>query len=343
MITKGINMTKVHEMIDQGYIMTNKHPNANLWIYNYTQSAQYDQIWNEETLICRGLILDQNHEAVARPISKFFNLEEIGYRSLPDLPFEVYEKMDGSLGILYWLDNKPFIATRNSFESLQAIEANNLLNTKYKSCINQLERSKTYVFEIIYPENRIVVDYKDRKELILLAIIDTQTGDEEELIDIGFPLPKKYAEFNDLAKMKSLNWKNQEGFVIKFSNNFRVKLKFEEYIATHKIVTQLSSTIIWQHLSEEKDLMPTLKDVPDEFYAWVKKTELNLRAQFNEIDKITDAEMRLFDTDRETAAYFMTCSYPKIMFSKWRMKKYEKLIWRMIKPPFEKAFSNQKL
>ena len=35
---------------------------------------------------------------------------------------------------------------------------------------------KTYLFEIIYPENRIVVDYGDYKGLVLIDVIDNETG-----------------------------------------------------------------------------------------------------------------------------------------------------------------------
>ncbi len=71
--------------------------------------------------------------------------------------FDVYEKMDGSLGILYWIDDKPFLATRGAFESEQAIKGTELLR-KHQN-LNKLNRNYTYLFEIIYPSNRIVVDY----------------------------------------------------------------------------------------------------------------------------------------------------------------------------------------
>lgn len=38
-------------------------------MYNYTAKAQYDKLWNEVTLQCRGLILDGDGNVVARPFS----------------------------------------------------------------------------------------------------------------------------------------------------------------------------------------------------------------------------------------------------------------------------------
>ena len=95
-----INEELLRQMLDERLVMVQKHPHADLFIYNYTNKAQYDRIWNEITLMCRGLILDAGLHIVARPFKKFFNLEELPADEIPDEPFEAYEKIDGSLGIL---------------------------------------------------------------------------------------------------------------------------------------------------------------------------------------------------------------------------------------------------
>src|SRR4051812_16154524 len=97
------------------------------------------------TLACRsrGLIVDRDDNIIARPFGKFFNhgerlaAEELkslyaragkdgeGKQRLP--PVHVYDKVDGSLGILYWTSSGPMIATRGSFQSEQAGEANKML------------------------------------------------------------------------------------------------------------------------------------------------------------------------------------------------------------------------
>jgi len=338
---KTLNIDRINELIDAGYVMKNKHPEADLWIYNYTQFAQYERYWTEETLQCRGLILDAQGHIVSRPIDKFFNIEEVGFSNLPELPFEVYDKMDGSLGILYWLNGKAQIATRGSFNSVQSNFANDLLHSKYKDSISKLDPSKTYVFEIIYPENRIVVDYKEKEELVLLAIIDTITGEEEKLTEIGFPIVKKYSDFTDLSDLKKLDWENKEGFVVRFSNNFRIKIKFENYIETHRVVTQLSSIMIWESLKKNESIIPFLDEIPDEFYAWVKKVELQLTTAFSKIEEEAKQEYKECSTVRETAEYYKTCKHTPILFAMFNKKDYKNIIWKMVRPQFEKAFSNQ--
>ena len=105
-------------------------------------------------------------------------MEEHPPTGIPQLPFEVFEKLDGSLGILYWLNNLPYIATRGSFESEQARHATEILHGRYQHTFSSMDTNKTYLFEIIYPENRIVVDYGEMDDLILLTVIDNQTGHE---------------------------------------------------------------------------------------------------------------------------------------------------------------------
>ena len=88
-----------------GHLFTQKHPKLPLSIWNYTPKTQYGELynqyklWDEVTLQCRGLVIDDEGKVVARPFKKFFNIEENQYE--PTSEFEVFEKMDGSLGILF--------------------------------------------------------------------------------------------------------------------------------------------------------------------------------------------------------------------------------------------------
>ena len=87
-------------LIEQGYITSQTHPSLPLTIYNYTAKAQFDRYWNDATLHCRGLVLDADYRPVARPLPKFFNLSEY-QGTLPDGVPNIYEKLDGSLIILF--------------------------------------------------------------------------------------------------------------------------------------------------------------------------------------------------------------------------------------------------
>lgn len=334
------NIDLLQEMIREGYIQVQKHPEQDLFIYNYTSKAQYDRVWNEITLVCRGLILDAERNVVARPFRKFFNLGEHENQILPDEPFEVYEKMDGSLGVLYWANGEPFMATRGSFASDQAVKANAMLRTQYASALANLSADKTYLFEIIYPENRIVVNYGDVEQLVLLAIIDNATGVDLPLEDLGFPVVKMYDGIKDLQTLKTLEENNREGFVVKYKSGLRYKVKFEEYLRIHRIVTQISSIDIWEYLRAGMPFDEILDRVPDEFYQWVKAIKEELENKYRAIEIEAQAEFKVLENRKETALYFLTCKYPSVLFQMLDGKRYADAIWKQLRPAFSKPFSN---
>ncbi|TCN58732.1 2'-5' RNA ligase [Flavobacterium circumlabens] len=334
-----MNTTLLKEMITKNYVKVNKHPEHDLYIYNYTQNAQFERVWNEVTLACRGLILDQNDNVIARPFPKFFNLGEMENQVLPDSTFEVYDKMDGSLGILYWINDVPFMASRGSFASDQSDKANEMLHGKYRNSWSFLDKTKTYLFEIIYPQNRIVLDYGVAEELVLLAIVDIKTGVEFPLEDIGFPVVEKYDGIKDIMTLKGLDVNNKEGFIIKYANNFRVKIKFEEYLRLHRIVTQVSNVNIWEYLKTNQPMEEILERVPDEFFDWVKQTKGDLENQYSVIENQCKNDFKILESRKETALYFLTCQYSGVLFAMLDNREYSEIIWKMIRPTFEKPFN----
>lgn len=175
---RKLNVKKLDEYVGAGLLTKQKHPEADLYIWNYTPECQYKRQWDKYTMMCRGLITDGEGNIIARPFKKFFNWDE------PDAKYpkkskrvDVYEKMDGSLGILYWIGDTPWIATRGSFTSEQAIWSTCMFR-KYAN-YDSFDKSLTYLFEIIARWNRIVVDYPNNN-LTLLAIYD-RTGKEYDI------------------------------------------------------------------------------------------------------------------------------------------------------------------
>ena len=338
------HQTELQQLITDRYVSVQKHPTADLFIYNYTPKTQYERLWNEWTLMCRGLILDGAGTIVARPFPKFFNLEEHDPATIPNEPFEVFEKMDGSLGILYWLANKPYLATRGSFMSEQSQRGTQVLHSRYAHTFDKLDRSKTYLFEIIYPENRIVVDYGGVDDLVLLAVIDRETGHDEELpADIGFTLVKRYDAVADYRTLRELVADNAEGFVVKFRSglgqpSLRVKIKLAEYVRLHRILTGVSNVAIWEYLAAGNSLDELLDAVPDEFYAWVKQTKSQLENQFAAIETECRTCFQDYGDRKTNALYYQTQRYPSVLFKMLDNQPYHHIIWKHIRPTFQKAF-----
>jgi RNA ligase len=346
-----LNLPLLQQHLADRLITARKHPSADLWIYNYSPVVQYEKRWDAVTMQCRGLILDAEYQIVARPFQKFFNLDELPAEAIPDEPFAVYEKLDGSLGILYWLNNEPFIATRGSFMSDQAIRATDILHSRYAHTFGKLHRDRTYLFEIIYPQNKIVVNYGDREDLVLLAIINNQTGQDclldHEADNLGFPVVKRFTGFSALEKLKAEadnnTDDNAEGYVLRFESGLRVKVKLAEYVRLHRIITGVSNIAIWEYLSEGRDFGEVLDRVPDELYDWVRGVQNDLLARYAAIETEAKAAFAGFDftaehSRKDVALYFQTQRHPAILFKMLDGGSYKSIIWKHIRPVFSKSF-----
>ncbi|MFE1560189.1 RNA ligase [Streptomyces sp. NPDC058734] len=313
------------DAIDAGHVTRKQHPELPLSIYTYTRTAQYEQVWNRVTTRCRGLVADDETGAVvALPLPKFFNVgEHTSGRpyapALPDETFEVYDKVDGSLAVVFHYADHWRAASKGSFISSQAAWAQRLLDTRDTSA---LVPGTTYLAEMLYPQNRIVVDYGDRRDLVLLAAFGPD-GTEVPLAeaaghwqDIGsvvkvwpaMPLDEllALADSNTLPGGGSATGTDAEGFVLRFASGVRAKAKLSEYVRLHRLLTGVNERDIWrahgvqrfagvsakllaQGLNctvadvEEaggKPLDALLEQVPDEFDAWVREVIVRLEDAF---------------------------------------------------------------
>jgi T4 RnlA family RNA ligase len=329
-------------LIEQGYILHQTHPSLPLTIYNYTAKAQFDRYWVDATLHCRGLVLDDNYHPIARPLPKFFNLDEYQGK-IPDGVPNIYEKLDGSLIILFHYQGQWDVASRGSFASEQAQMARVLL-ANYQSDLANLDREYTYLFEIIYPTNRIVVDYGAAQRLVLLAAVHTQTGAELAHTEVNWSDRAKTYPATTLPDwLKSIDsqqaeLKNHEGFILKWSNGFRLKYKLADYVRLHRIITRVQAKDIWECLSENQDLEQFLDSVPDEFYNWVKDTKLDLETKYRAIEAECQSAFKVFDTRKESALYFQTQKYPGVLFLMLDGRDYRQVIWKLIKPDYQRPF-----
>jgi RNA ligase len=332
-------------LIEQGYLIRQAHPTLPLTIYNYSSKTQYDRFWNPATLSCRGLVLDQHFQPIARPLPKFFNFEE-HQGVLPDGVPRIYEKLDGSLILLFYYAGDWQLASRGSFVSEQAMKATSML-VNYAQELDQLDRDYTYLLEVIYPTNRIVVDYGAQERLVMLAAVQTQTGLEKELDDIPWPDRAQtfaVADFNTWIKTiqtTQSNLINQEGFILKWPNGFRLKYKLADYVRLHRLLTRIQAKDIWECLYEGQNLDQFLEAVPDEFYQWVKTVKADLEAQFKAIEMDYQARFKDLGDRKTTAAYFQTQPNPKILFLMLDGRDYAQAIWKLIKPEFQPPFRSQ--
>lgn len=351
-----MNYDKIRPYIEKGLIREQVHPeDSNVRIFNYTQKCQFEKEWDEVTLTCRGFIMNiETGEILARPFKKFFNVsehKEVYNLKIPDEEPYIYEKYDGSLGILYWLNNKPHIATRGSFTSDQAIWA-----TKwFRECVDTstLNRDWTDLFEIIYPENKIVVNY-DFSGLVFLASLHRETGEDTnfqcppQLKNGGQQMMRaKRIPYTNLSLLHKLDKGNAEGFVVHYPiARLRLKVKFEEYVRLHKIVTGLSVIGVWEYLQAngvDAPIRGIAENAPDEFYKWLEKTADEIREAYFDIREVSCKQFGIItsrieefhgaDAERKIwAEEIKKMKYPAIGFYLLDNKDYKPLIWKMIRP-----------
>jgi RNA ligase len=354
--------------LEKGLLYKQVHPRLPLTIWNYTEKVQYEGLWDEITLQCRGLITENSTgEVLIRPFKKFFNYEEVVDKGvIPSKGDYVYvqEKIDGSLGILFNYEGEWIMATRGSFASEQAIKGLEIVKSKY--FLDSWHKEYAYLVEIIYPENRIVVDYGGQEKIVFLSVVLNEgwrwkpTEDSELhwstactiFKSVGIKeqdIVKCEQHFNfssDLYKsLKEKNESNKEGFVLRFQpGNFRMKIKFEDYVRLHKVMTNLSTTAVWEVLSNGGSVDELLKDVPDEFYNKIKEYEQELSFQFNTIfsdyfihfrtiqSKVGDVS----NSRAEFASLAKQYQYPSILFAMLDGKDVSPIISKIIKPDFRK-------
>lgn len=346
-----------HRMAAEGFLREQIHPTLPYRILNYTEKAQFAKLWNNVTLNSRGLIVDKYDEVIARPWKKFFNLGE-GFAEFDwDSPVEVTDKMDGSLGILYRSQQRGLkmsgngheyaIATRGSFASDQAIHATKVWLSRYANRFVPLDY--TFMFEIIYPANRIVLNYNGLDDLVLLGAVHIEhgyylgPGEAAALLEWDGPITKVFEHKTLHDAFLAEPRPNAEGYVIR-SGNKMVKLKQIDYVDLHKIVTNLNERTVWSQLGEGKTVSDICEALPDEFHSWVKEVSERLQIMagtrhkeiINEYLRIVMEVEGEVSNRKKFAAVASKSPESKYMFMLLDNRPIHDLVWAELKPEVDK-------
>jgi RNA ligase len=355
--------------IEAGHVTRKPHPTLPLSIYTYTRECQYGHIWTPVTMRCRGLIADDTSGAVvALPFPKIFVTAMHGVHDfappLPPEPFEIFEKADGSLIIAFHYNGRWHAASKGSFISEQAQWAQAVLDA---SDLSGLDPDLTYLAEAIYPANRIVVDYGQREELVLLAAYRPADGTEEPLATVAdhwkpigpavrsWGLRDGIAELEQLAAASTtlggatVGGTDEEGYVIRYASGARAKVKLSAYLTLHKLFTGTNERTIWEVLASGQDPAVLFDQVPDEFADWAHATADALREQHG---RIVDAAIDCYadvmtalpaDPDRKAFALEAVKSPHRsalFLIHDGRGKAVSDWAWKQIKPHGDKPFKN---
>ena len=196
---------------------------------------------------CRGLILnkDNDWQVVSRSYDKFFNYGEGKAAEIDWKTARVYEKVDGSLAVLYWYDGYWQVQTSGMPDASGEVQGwpfsfNELFWKTWKDLEYQLPDLKLqelcFAFELMTPYNRVVVPHKESR-IVLHGYRNRITGEQGPLEDFAgydWAYVKSYPlqSWSDILEVsKHLDPMVQEGYVVCDGKFNRVKVKTPQYVA----------------------------------------------------------------------------------------------------------------
>lgn len=200
---------------------------------------------------CRGIVFNSSGKCISRPFHKFFNTgenEDNQVYHLKGKQFEILEKRDGSMLTPVLVNGEIFWKTKKSFYSDVAVEAaKNVpenVNRFARYCINV---GLTLIFEYTSQLNKVVINYSDTPEFVLLAVRDNSHGGYwpyEDMCEVAAICNIKVIQKFDktleqcLSEVDTLI--NFEGWCLRdTSTGFYCKLKTAWYLRNHRAQTEL--------------------------------------------------------------------------------------------------------
>jgi RNA ligase len=298
-----------------------------LILFSYKRECQYKspEEWNWFEKVSRGLVMNTSGEIVARPFDKFWNYGEV---QPTGEVIEITEKVDGSLAVIFHHNGQWHVCTRGSFVSEQAIWAEKFLHENYD--LRGVQTNNTLLCEIIYPDNQIVIDYGDREDLVLLGIRNNNGSRDWWFSAVklfancyGFKTPPCY-EVEDIDKLikkaESLG-PDHEGWVVRYSDGTRVKVKGAAYLELHKWIGKFIANEGFKTVAKAlaDDTLDELvlgcpKALEKELYDSMSQIDLLILATWSEIEEL------FRDAPKETRKDFA-------LWVKQQKKEYQKYLF----------------
>jgi RNA ligase len=360
-----MDMGQLERHIANGLVTVNHHKALPLRILIYSRKVVLENLWDDVTTKCRGLIVGPNQLIVARPFEKFFNLEtsyrpETHLTNLPNMLPIVTEKLDGSLGILWQFDEVMVanpagetirgIATKGSFHSDHATWATLHYLNQYKYA--QWPDGFTPIFEIINEQvQHHVVHYGGPGKLVLTALINNDTGEEAGYNRLYYWAKRNGTEVVDIygktiADVTTEDRPNHEGYVLSYPVSgappLKVKIKHENFLAMQKIIHSATPRAILDALENNRhdQITAWVKGVPGPVTDWIQDWVDRFSMAHNRA--ASEAFLQYIKTGaavntRKEFAEIVIKTVPKlapICFAMLDRKNYDKQVWRVVRDQF---------
>lgn len=283
------------------YIQEKKY--GNISSFNFTKTAFYDKVWDDQTTKARGLYINvPQQKVVARAYDKFFNVNERPETKLDMLQYKLqfpavaYVKENGFLGIVSYNneDESLFVTTKSSPDGdfagwlRENLEAQVSAETLEAMKGYAREHNVSFVFECVdmkndphiieYPENKLFLldivynemQYK-KYPFEKLCCVAQQLGLEHK--EKAYIL-ENWQEFFDwyyevTSEDYKYNGRNIEGFVVEGADGYMVKLKLA-YYNFWKFMRSISHEAIRKGYIDSRRTSALTTPIANQYYGWVK-------------------------------------------------------------------------
>jgi hypothetical protein len=258
-------------------VVSNGDKSDELFVISCSNTIDVLDLWTDELRELDGVIVNSDYEVIARSFRKPIDLsthgEEVSFVFIDD----IYEYVDGDLGIMYYHRGGLKIATKRGFNSNVCKIATKLLNEKYSDfCVHMLKskeyETRTYVFQISIPETLLETnDFNDA--LIPLAVVNNANCAEmyNQYTDIfrsfksfkgishGFGSEGNLKETIKYKLSQTAN-ANVSGFVLSKSNEHqRYYLTRESYTKEYLIACGFSRAKLIECIAKNNDIYKLVK------------------------------------------------------------------------------------
>ena len=215
--------------------------------------------WNPLNMHFRSVVVDLEGEIISASFKKFFNWGEKPHITAPPPSLtnaKLMEKLDGSTLIFSRYKGHTVARTRGTVDAHNqenGYEVDYLLDkyAKFKEALESEKTSnKSYIFEWLSPTNRIVLNYGDEPDMVLVGVIFhddysmmTQDGLDVLASQLQLRRPRtfKYDSIEDMkAAIEVL--RDQEGVCVYYNNDQNIlKVKSAHYLFLHRAKSEVSS------------------------------------------------------------------------------------------------------
>lgn len=298
----------------------------------------YDGFYRE----CRSVVIDvKNNCLVLTPFRKFRNLNE-GEETLYENVMkriqtakcvEISNKLDGSMQAARYYEGKIVMSGSQSLDTENSWRLNDgyrmLMEKRGYQMMLKDHPDKTFIFEYISQRDAHVVKY-DVEGLFLIGIRDVRDGKESSYKDViemaeryGIPATEIYKKTLDeiVGELDSKKSNEAEGFVINI-DGFKVKVKYNDYVYMHKLLSAISSVnVVIQNVAEDtfddmiskvpKAYRDRVVKVAQIVYSYKKKQEEKIERAYKKAPKEDKKQFMIWVTENidKDLQGFVRCKY----------------------------------